>query len=192
MNTNGDPRIHQLLAGAFLALDQPGAAVNATRRLLELMPDNVRALRMAAQAERANGDLPAAERRLRQAVELQPQDVDSRKLLVEVLLQQNKLAETSEELAQLPPGVVPEPQLNLARGRLALTQGELEEAEALLRKAHGAAPSSNSLVFLSSTLLQQGKRDEAYRMLEGWLESAPEGRSRAQHPRATVPVPGPG
>ncbi|MEQ9462701.1 MAG: PEP-CTERM system TPR-repeat protein PrsT [Haliea sp.] len=171
---NGDPRLHQLLVGAFIAVDQPGAAVNAGRRLVELLPENARALRLAAQAERANGDLPAAESTLRKALELQSDDVDSRKMLVEVLLQQNKLAETSEQLAQLPEGVVAPAQLDLARGRLALTQGDFAAAEELLRKAHGAEPGSNSLLFLTTALWQQGKQEDAWRLLESWLEQNPE------------------
>lgn len=169
-----DPRLHQLLVGAYLALEQPGPAVTAARRLQTLLPEDPVALRLAAQAERAGNDLPRAERLLREALALEPGDVTTHKLLIEALMLQNKLEETSAELARLPEGVVDDPRLSLARGRIELALGNAEAAEGLIRSAHQARPDSNSVIFLGNSLLQQGKGREAERLLAEWIERHPE------------------
>ena len=103
-DNDDDPRVHQLLVGAFLAVNQPGAAVTSGRKLLKLEPDNLFALRLTAQAEMANQDLVEAEKHLRKVVELRPDDTMSQILLLEALMLQNKLEETSAQIAKLPAG----------------------------------------------------------------------------------------
>ena len=173
-DNDDDPRLHQLLVGAFLAVNQPGAAVTSGRKLLKLEPDNLLALRLTAQAEMANQDLVEAEKHLRKVVELRPDDTTSQILLLEALMLQNKLEETSAQIAKLPAGLLSEQQLDLARGWIALKLGKLDEAEPLLRKAHKEKPSSSSLLFLSTDIMRQGKIDEALKMLEAWLATHPD------------------
>ncbi|MFN2288638.1 MAG: XrtA/PEP-CTERM system TPR-repeat protein PrsT [Chromatocurvus sp.] len=167
-------QVQQLSLGAYLALEQYGPAVTAGRKLQILLPEEPVALRLAAQAEGANGDLPRAERLLRRAHELDPDDVATHKMLIETLMLQNKLEETGEELGRLAGGASSEPQVKLARGRIAMTLGRPREAESLIREAHEAQPSGNSVLFLSASLLQQGKAEEAVTLLEDWVEEHPE------------------
>lgn len=173
---DGDPRVHQLLVGAYLAIDQPSAAVNSSESLLQLLPDNFKALRLAAQAERANGDLKTAERHLSKSVELQPDNVDSRMQLIEVFLLQNKLEETAAQLALLPEGAVPDERLNMAKGRIAQRLGKLAEAETLFRRAYASKPETISLLFLSGALWQQDKAIEATGVMASWLGKNPRDR----------------
>ena len=169
-----DPRLQQLLVGAFLKLEQPGAAVNAGRQLARLLPDDPLALRLAAQAERLDENLPEAAELLRKAVKLAPDDIQTRKLLIETLFLQGDLEGTSEELAKLPESFSGADLIDFARGRLALSLGDAEAAERLLRRAHQRQPNSASMLFLSSALLQAGKGDEALEMLESWAKANPE------------------
>ena len=159
---------------AFLKLEQPGAAVNAGRQLARLLPDDPLALRLAAQAERLDENLPEAAELLRKAVKLAPDDIQTRKLLIETLFLQGDLEGTSEELAKLPESFSGADLIDFARGRLALSLGDAEAAERLLRRAHQRQPNSASMLFLSSALLQAGKGDEALEMLESWAKANPE------------------
>ena len=172
---HGDnPRLQQLLVGAFLALDQPGAAVNAGRQLARLLPDDPVALRLAAQAERLNENLAKSEELLRSAVNLAPDDIETRKLLIESLFLQGDLEGTSEELALLPKNFSGAELIDFARGRLALASGDAQAAERLLRRAHQREPNSASLLFLNTALVQGGKFKEALALLDAWVEANPD------------------
>lgn len=170
-----DPRVLEVMVYAYLRIGEPGAALESARKLNAQLPDSVVALRLLALAERANDNPAASEQHLRRALELQPEDFESRKLLVEALLIQNKLREADEAVQAFPPGALPEAQVNLTRGRIAATLGDVETGERLLRQAWAQAPASNTARLLASVLwAQPGKRNEAIELLEGWLARAPE------------------
>lgn len=172
--THNDARVHQLLIVSFVELGQSEAAVNSSESLLALHPKNLQALRLAAQAQRVNRNLPGAETHLRKLLDLYPDDILSRKMLVEVLIVRQKWDDAGDQLAALPEGTIPEAALTLARGRVELKAGNMAEAEKLLRKAYSESPSTGSLVLLSGALWEQGKGNEATGMMEFWLESEPD------------------
>ncbi len=168
-----DARVHQLLTGAYLASGSPEQALDSANRLLELAPGNPRALRLAAQAELVNDNAAQAEAHLRTIIDSHPDDVDTRRLLVETLLHQGKLREMNEELGKLPEGVIPPAQLLTARGRLALETGDLEQALELLSAAYDRQPNSTTLVFLSQAYMLKGETGEAESLLQAWLKDHP-------------------
>lgn len=171
---DSDPRLHQVLVGSYLALGDTSAAVTAGRRLASLMPESAVALRLAAEAERANGDFPASEVLLRKVVSLEPDDAAARKTLIDVLLQQSRLEPAREQLALLPEGAAPAHQLDLIKGRIALALGDLDSGEELLRKSYEAQPTNGSLMLLTTALIQQSESAAAVELMEAWIESNPE------------------
>ena len=169
-----EPQVYQLLTGSYLSLNEGERAKEAADKLLELVPENPRALRLAAQAELVTGNPEAAETHLNNILDGQPDDVVTRQLLLEVLLQQGKIAELDEQLQLLPEGFLPEAQLLAARGRLALETGRLDEAEPLLRKSFEQEPNSTTLVFLTHVLSMKDDMPAAASLLQSWLEEHPE------------------
>jgi len=169
-----DARLQRALVGIFLELEQPSTAATVARKLVDLLPDDYRAYRLAARAERQAGDLPAAEEYLRTAVRLAPEDIDLRERLVESLLLQGKLTEASDALAEVPESVVPAELIELARGRIELSLGDPAEAELMLRRAYERQPSTGSLLYLSAALSRNDKADEAVGLLERWSKENPQ------------------
>jgi tetratricopeptide (TPR) repeat protein len=112
-----------------------------------------------------------AEEYLRQGLAVRSPDVQSRKLLIRSLMLQNKLEESSAELALMPKGAFADDQIDLARGEIELALGKLVEAEALLRSAYDAKPDSKTLAYLNVALMRQGKTDEALKLGEAWLKA---------------------
>lgn len=180
-----EPQVYQLLTGSYLSLDDGARAREAAEKLLELVPDNPRALRLAAQAELVSGNAEVAEAHLKTILDNQPDDLATRQLLLEVLLQQGKIAELDEQLQLLPEGFLPEAQLLTARGRLALETGRLDEAEPLLRQAFEQEPNSTTLVFLTHVLSMKDDMPTAVNLLESWLEEHPDD-SQALHQVGTI------
>ncbi len=180
-----EPQVYQLLTGSYLSLDDGARAREAAEKLLELVPDNPRALRLAAQAELVSGNAEVAEAHLKTILDNQPDDLATRQLLLEVLLQQGKIAELDEQLQLLPDGFLPEAQLLTARGRLALETGRLDEAEPLLRQAFEQEPNSTTLVFLTHVLSMKDDMPTAVNLLESWLEEHPDD-SQALHQVGTI------
>lgn len=180
-----EPQIYQLLIGSYLSLNDGAAAKENASRLLELVPENPRALRLAAQAELVSGNPEAAETHLRDILDKQPADLATRQLLIEVLLHQGKLAELDEQLQLLPEGFLPAPQLLTARGRLAMEAGRLDEAEPLLREAFELEPNSTTLVFLTHVLSLKDEMPAALALLQDWLAAHPED-IQALHQAGTI------
>lgn len=182
-----EPQVYQVLTGSYISLGQSELALETANRLLAMIPDNPRVLRLAAQAELLNNNPATAEGYLKKILEAQPEDLTTRQLLTEVLLQQGKLQEVNEQLSLLPEGFLPEAQLLTARGRLALETGNLDEAEQLLTKAFEREPNSTSLVFLTHTLSLKDEMPRAIELLGDWVEKNPED-GQALHQLGTIHI----
>lgn len=170
----GDYTLHQALAAAYLASEQPGLAMDSGRKMLELRPDDPGTLAQVARIEQANSRPKRAREHLEKALSLAPDNTDLRKLLVETLLLQNELTRAQAELSKLPDEVRNEPGVLVVEGRIAMTQSQPAQAESLFRKAFERQRNNINLIRLAGAQWAQGKRDEAIDGLAGWLQENPE------------------
>lgn len=143
--------------------------------LLLQLPENTQALSWLAQIERRRNQPQAAEAYLRRLLELQPDAIAARKLLVESLILQGKVQEAGEQFAEFPEGTLSGAELQVVQGRIAVSQGDMEKGEALMREAHARSPGSVSLRQLAAFLWEQAEKpEEAFAVLESWRERHPE------------------
>lgn len=168
------PDLHELLAGGFLGVGEMESASSSASKLLNLRPDNPRALRLMAVTEQANRRFAKAEEYIRRSLELEPNDGQSRRTLVELYMAQQKLDELAELLAAFPPEVQEKRDVMLARGRVELMRGNTRGALTLLRAANDADANSQSVFLLVSALLRDGQTSAAESQADAWLADHPD------------------
>ncbi|EED33973.1 putative PEP-CTERM system TPR-repeat lipoprotein [gamma proteobacterium NOR5-3] len=173
-NGEGDYQVHQILAGARLAVGNAEAARDNARRLLELRSNDPVALALVARVEAANGRPEQAQRHIDAALKLQPQSSELRKMLVESLIQQQKLEQAGEEIAKLPEEVQNETAVLTVRGRLAVAVQDFASAKTLFAKAFEQQRNNINLGLLTGARWALGERSETITMLEEWLEEYPD------------------
>ena len=165
--------LQQSLAQAFLALNELDAAETRTRRLMELRPNAVGALFIAARVEAAQGRPEAAQLLLEKGLGIQPQAQNLRGLLIDVLASQGKLDQAGAELEKLPSAMQNQIPVVVLRGRIAASKGDFASAESYFTEAFSRRETSIHLALLASSYWQLGKRDEAVNALASWLEEHP-------------------
>lgn len=168
----GSYALHHALASAHLANDAPAFALDSARRALELQPQEPGALLMAARAEQANGRYGIARTHIEKSLSLR-EDVNTRKLLVENLLQQNELDAAREQIAALPDADRMAPGVQTVLGRIAMAQERYAEAESLFQSLFEAEADSGSLLYLTAARWEQGKQAEVIGLLQSWLADNP-------------------
>ncbi|MFN2286933.1 MAG: XrtA/PEP-CTERM system TPR-repeat protein PrsT [Chromatocurvus sp.] len=164
--------LHHTLATAHLANDSPAFALDSARRALDLQPQQPAALIIAARAEQANGRYADAQAHMEAALAL-VDDVSVRKLLVENLLQQNKLDVAREQIQMLPDAEREAPATRLLLGRIAMAQEEFAKAEALFQSLFDAQGDSVSLAYLTGAQWALGRQQEVIASLQAWLGENP-------------------
>ena len=165
--------LQHALATAHLANESPAFALDNARRALELQPEQPAALVLAARAEQANGRLEVAEAHLEKALALR-EDVPARKLLVENLLQQNKLEAARGQIDALPEGERMAPAAQLLLGRIAMAQARYSEAEERFQALFDAQADSVSLGYLTGAIWAQERQVEVMDRLQAWLADHPD------------------
>lgn len=174
-DTNTDDyRVHQILSSAYLSAEQPGAAVTSAGKLLELRPEDPAVLALVARVESTSGRLEVAQAHLEKALTIRPDNSDIRKMLIEVLIQQRRLDQAREQIAQLPEAVQEETPVIVVRGRLAMADREFEDAKVLFAQAFEQQRNNINLALLSSAQWSLGERDAVIDALESWLEASPD------------------
>lgn len=169
-----DYGLHQALAGAYLATNQPGLAADSGRKMLELQPDDAATLAQVARIEQANARPEKAREHIEKALKALPDNTNLRKLLVETLLAQNALSEAQAELNKLPEPVRNEPAVQVVEGRIAMTQSRPADAEVHFQKAFESERNNLNLIRLAGAQWALGKREEATTALSAWLQENPE------------------
>lgn len=165
------PALHELLAGGFLALGEMDSAVAASEKLLALRPNDLRSLKLAAVTAEASKDFEKAELYINRALEIAPEDTESRRRLAELYIFQKKYDELAEALAQLPEDIKQERDVQVYRGRVELLRGNPDAALDYLRAAQEQEADSASVYFLVAALLQTKETQEAETVAKRWLES---------------------
>ncbi|MEL7043795.1 MAG: XrtA/PEP-CTERM system TPR-repeat protein PrsT [Pseudomonadota bacterium] len=169
-----DARIQELLARAYMAVDDPGAALLRAERLLSQSPENPQVLQVVAFVERANGRDDEALEHLETLLTIQPDAHRGRLQLIDLLYARREFARVREEIGKLPEDVQSNPPVLILRGRLSLLDGNFVEAEQALTEAFEQAPGQTNLVLLVAAKWAQDKREESIAMLSDWLEDQPE------------------
>lgn len=167
------PQLNELLAGAFLVLGETGSAVGAAEKLLELTPDDARALRVLAVMEQADKAYASAERHIKRSLELAPDMAQSRRTLVELFIDQEKYDSLADYLAEFPDELQDEPDVKLARGRVELLRKDVASAIPFLEAAHAEMPSRESVFLLVSAYFSAQRFDDGEALAKAWLENAP-------------------
>lgn len=170
----GEPGLWLLLTESLLANGALPAAEEAAKHLLGLLPEDAGALTLMARVELRGQRYEEAEKHLRQALESYPNSPDLHKLMADALLGLGNLEEASEVLEGLPAEVAMEPEVRVAKGRIALAQKKPADAESYLRGVMGEQPAAMTLLWLSGAVAAQGRSDEALQLLTDWLADNPE------------------
>jgi Tfp pilus assembly protein PilF len=119
------------------------------------------------------GQFLNAENYLHQALVVQPDQGDLHKLLLDALMRQGKVEEANLMMADLPQEIAKQPDVLVARGRVALAAGKPAAAEPLFRSAMSESPGTMTLLWLSGAVAAQGREGEAIKLLTDWLAHNP-------------------
>ena len=169
-----DPRLWQLLTGAYVVAGQLDPAQTSVRKLIDLRPEDPASLALGAEVAARAGRPAEAEEYLFRALAQQEDSVPLRQMLVQALVRQGKLQQAGEQLAFMPDEELQRPAILALRGQLALIDGDPGNAETLLTEAFAADPTNRHLGLLTRARWELGRRDEALAGLSGWLADNPE------------------
>lgn len=154
------------------AADQALAGAQA---LVEQQPDDLRALRLLAAAQRLSGEAETALATLDRALNLAPEDADLHLERAGLLLQVRDLDRAEAALARsigLDPNQFP---AYIIQSQLALGRGELDDAERLVRTAARIAPEHPHVVVTEGMIaLRRGRPDHALERISQAAQVAPE------------------
>ena len=95
-----DPQAMVASAKAYLAKNDPNAAIVQLKNALQQAPNNAEARLLLARALLDGGDVVGAETELRKAIELKAPEDEALPLLARVLLQQREMQKMTSELAE--------------------------------------------------------------------------------------------
>ncbi len=150
-------------------------ALPAAQTLVDSQPDDIRALRLLAAAQRLSGDTDTALATLDAALERAPEDADLHLERAGLLLQARDLDRAEGALARsigLDPNQFP---AYIIQAQLALARGELDEAERLVRTAARIAPEHPHVGAVEGMLaLRRGRPDHALELLSKASAVAPD------------------
>jgi predicted Zn-dependent protease len=150
-------------------------ALPAAQALVAQQPDDIRALRLLAAAQRLSGDTDTALATLDGALERAPEDADLHLERAGLLLQVRDLDRAQAALARsigLDPNQFP---AYIIQAQLALGRGELDEAERLVRTAARIAPDHPQVSAVEGMLaLRRGRPDHALSLLSQASDLAPD------------------
>jgi tetratricopeptide (TPR) repeat protein len=154
-NDLDDPEFWRLRAVALLKLERENQALGAARRGLELEPDSIDLLLVAAHAHRKLGDLAAAERSLLAALRLeseQPTLLAEYALLVARAGQLQKARALLDEAERLDPM---QPYVEHARGVVAFLSADDKAARRHAEAVLATNPESEAALLLRGSALAQ-------------------------------------
>ncbi|TBR09711.1 MAG: tetratricopeptide repeat protein [Lysobacter sp.] len=150
-------------------------ALATAHALVAQQPDDLRALRLLAAAQRLGGDSVAALATLDDALTREPEDADLHLERAGLLLQARQLDEAQAALARsvgLDPNQFP---AYIIQAQLALGRGEFDEAERLVRTAARIAPEHPQVSAVEGLLaLRRGRPDEALGLLAQASQQSPD------------------
>jgi tetratricopeptide (TPR) repeat protein len=152
---------HFVLGNALVMIGNTSGARAEVARSVELDPSLLDARRVLARLHSSLGEHEYAVEQGRIYLRVHPDDVDTRILVAQSLVQIGRADEAMRETAKIPADRVDEKVL-FAQGRLFLAQGKPEEARAALLKANELSPHHPEILrLLLRTEGDMGKLDEA-------------------------------
>ncbi len=166
----------RLLEGSIaLERDDADAALALLSRAAEEAPDDVQIRYALGFAYLKKGHVAFAEQAFRGALEKMPSAGGLRALLAELLRRQGRPQEAADELAPLLEGDDVAPATRRFAGELELMAGRHERALVQLRQAlAGQADDPRTIQALFEALRRGGDRDQARRVFEAALATAPQ------------------
>jgi putative PEP-CTERM system TPR-repeat lipoprotein len=167
------PALHEMLVRAYVAAGQPELATSSAETMLRLRPDDVDTLIFVAGVDIFSGREEQARERIQAAIELEPENLQAQKLAIDFLIRTGDFDDAVEALDALPDYAREAPDVLVAQGRLAMTQGRTRDAVAFFEEALQKQPTDGILLMLSSARWSLGRRDEVISSLEAWLNDRP-------------------
>jgi putative PEP-CTERM system TPR-repeat lipoprotein len=169
---------HILLAYGRYWLDvgNPGEAVATLRHAVERAPADVRTRLLLAKALRETGDRDAATQEIENLAEIAPADPGVRRertllAITDLAATPERLEQAVNEIAAMQQNVSPTG-VELS-GYLALRQGATGRGLELLRQAHEASRTTDTLLTYADSLWAVGQRPAAVEALDFWIEVRP-------------------
>jgi tetratricopeptide (TPR) repeat protein len=161
-----------LRAGIALSRNETATAITDLRSVLRDQPDSVRIMRALARAHLQDKDVALAEEALRNAVQIDPRDSQSRLDLAVLLMQSGRSAQATPILAE----VARDDPANIAAQealfRVQFEGGRFEEATATAGEMRKLRPDLAVGALLAGSVLEKtGKQAEAIRLYESSLGS---------------------
>lgn len=154
-----DSGILALGAAYFASRHQLARAEPLLRKALAIHPDDLGALVALARVQAATGDPAAGEQRLRRALKAHPKVLALRFALAEALARDHHL-EQARHVLEAAADAHRQPAVQFALARLALTQGQLPQAQAALKRALAIQPGSAPLIEKAGLLLLAANQNE--------------------------------
>lgn len=144
---------HAALGSTLLAKADYGSAARAFARAVQLAPAEIGLRNQLGVALYQNGEGEAAEQAFRNALELEPDNVDSLLNLVELYRAQERYADAAENVKRAV-GLAPKnPDVLIAFGRLGLELGDAEAARMALNNLEKIEPAHPAIAALREALV---------------------------------------
>lgn len=145
-------------------------------KALAAVPDNPAILKGIAQAYAGEGNREKSIETLKQVLEAEPDDNESRVLVASMLLESGKLEEGKAMLDALPEGAVKDSGVYANVGILFMNKGKATDAATYLTRGIVLDPADADLYYYRGLAYMQSKKNaEAKADLQKYLELKPEG-----------------
>jgi Flp pilus assembly protein TadD len=167
------PGVYQLLAQAYLALQNFPSARAASQKFVDLAPESAEALVLLALSEMGLERFADAEASLRAASTLSDSP-QIRGQLISMLIRSGKFDAARKELNDIPAGFLPGGQYEFGLGQIAEAEGDLSGAAAAFARSLEKEQNTRALLARNRVLWRMGEQADAMGELRSWLVEHPE------------------
>ncbi len=171
------PAAYHLLGMSLYQQSDPSAARAALRQAIELDPHHLPALRLLALIEHEQGNYDEVVLHGQKVLQQRPRDTELQVLVVESLVNTDRVDEAAAQLDSLPAGIQ-DLRTVYARARIYMQRSEWSDAHRSLLAAAASRPDNSDLLLaLHQVELQLGKEADSIARIQAALERNPESSS---------------
>lgn len=170
----GNPQLLAALGQAQLAAGDSHQAIATLGSLSSLVPRSAAPLVMQAQAFAALEDWEAAHRVLSKGIEIQPESLPLRVVLLEISTRAKQWDRAQSEAVSIQKRWPTRAAGYIAQANVLSAQGKSAEAERVLRQAFAKLPNAPLAVATLRLLHEHGRKDEAEAIAGRWIKQHPD------------------